>query len=150
MVAADETTEDAMDVEFEQWQWLVGSWAIEAAHPALPGDDIRGRATFEWLDDQKFLIQRSHFDHPKIPDAVSVTGIVDGKPTTHYFDPRGVHREFEVAITADSWRSWNDTPGFAQRFTGTRDGDVITGVGELSRDGVTWDLDISITYRRID
>ena len=135
----------------DAWQWLVGTWSIEATHPALPGDVITGQATFEWLEDQQVLFQRSHYDHPEIPDALAVSGIVDGTPSLHYFDPRGVHREFAVDITADGWRYWNDTPGFAQRFTGTlsADGSVIDGRAELSRDdGATWTLDLAITYRR--
>lgn len=133
------------------WQRLVGTWATEATHPGLPGTVVRGQATFEWLDDQRFLIQRSHYDHPQIPDAITVTGILDGKPTMHYFDPRGVHRVFAVDITADTWRFWNDAPGFAQRFTGvlSDDGNTIEGSGELSRDGSTWQDDLAITYRRI-
>lgn len=133
------------------WQRLVGTWATEATHPGLPGTVVRGQATFEWLDDQRFLIQRSHYDHPQIPDAIAVTGILDGKPTMHYFDPRGVHRVFAVDMTADTWRFWNDTPGFAQRFTGvlSDDGNTIEGSGELSRDGSTWQDDLAITYRRI-
>ena len=107
------------------WQRLVGTWATEATHPALPGIVVTGQATFEWLEDQRFLIWRSHYDHPEIPDAITVTGIIDGKPSMHYFDPRGVHRVFAAGITAGTWRFWNDTPGFSQRFTGvlSEDGD---------------------------
>jgi hypothetical protein len=133
------------------WQRLAGRWATEATHPGLPGAVVIGQSTFEWLEDQQFLIQRSHYDHPEIPDAVTVTGIIDGEPTMHYFDPRGVHRVFSVDITPDAWRYWNATPEFSQRFTGTfsADGDTITGQGELSRDGATWAPDLAITYRRI-
>jgi hypothetical protein len=137
---------------FQGWQWLVGEWAIEATHPALPDTAISGQATFEWLEDQRFLIQRSRYDHAEMPDAVAVSGIVDGTPAMHYFDSRGVHRVFAVDITGDTWRYWNDTPGFAQRFTGTLSDDdgVIDGRAELSRDdGATWALDLAITYRRI-
>ena len=97
--------------ELQRWQRLAGTWATEATHPALPGTVVTGQATFEWLEDQRFLIQRSHYDHPAIPDAIAVTGIIDGKPSMHSFDPRGVHRVFAVEITADTWRFWNDTPG---------------------------------------
>ena len=133
------------------WQRLVGRWATEATHPGLPGTVVSGQSTFEWLEDQQFLIQRSHYDHPEIPDAVMVTGIIDGEPTMHYFDPRGVHRVFAVDLTPDAWRFWNATPGFSQRFTGTfsADGDTIHGQGELSRDGTAWAPDLAITYRRI-
>ncbi|MEA2212675.1 MAG: hypothetical protein QOF83_2623 [Solirubrobacteraceae bacterium] len=138
--------------EFKGWQWLVGTWATEATHPALPGTVVRGEAIFEWLEGQRFLIQRSHHDHPEIPDAIAVTGIVDGKASMHYFDPRGVHRVFAVKITAEEWRFWNDAPGFSQRFTHTfsDDGNAINGQGELSRDdGTTWEHDLAITYRRV-
>jgi hypothetical protein len=141
--------EEAM---LQGWQRLVGRWAVEATHPGLPGAVVIGQSTFEWLEDQQFLIQRSHYDHPEIPDAVTVTGIVDGEATMHYFDARGVHRVFAVDITPHAWRFWNATPGFSQRFTGTfsGDGDTINGQGELSRDdGATWTPDLAITYRRI-
>jgi hypothetical protein len=149
--------EDAMQrqtqhPELQGWQRLVGTWATEATHPALPGTVVTGQATFEWLEDQRFLIQRSHYDHPEIPDAIAVTGIIDGKPSMHYFDPRGVHRAFAVDITADTWRFWNEAPGFSQRFTHTLSDDdhAINGQGELSTDdGATWEHDLAITYRRI-
>jgi hypothetical protein len=61
--------EDAMQpqtqhAEFQGWQRLVGTWATEANHPSLPGTVVTGQATFEWLEDQQFLIQRSHYAHP--------------------------------------------------------------------------------------
>ena len=64
-----------------------------------------------------------------------VSGIIDGEPAMHYFDPRGKHRTFAVSLTEDGWRYWNDDPSFAQRFTGTfgEDGAMITGRGERSR-----------------
>lgn len=135
----------------QDWRRLAGTWATEATHPGLPGVVVHGLATFEWLEEQRFLIWRSHYDHPEIPDAVAVTGDIDGKPVMHYFDPRGVHRVFEASITASSWRYWNDTHGFSQRFTGviSEDGGTITGQGELSRDGSSWADDLAISYRRI-
>jgi hypothetical protein len=53
--------------ELRGWQRLVGTWATEATHPQLPGTVVTGQATFEWLEDQRFLLQRSHYDHPEIP-----------------------------------------------------------------------------------
>jgi hypothetical protein len=149
--------EDAMQPqaqhpEFQGWERLVGTWATEATHPALPDTVVKGQATFEWLEDQRFLIQRSHYDHPEIPDAIAVIGIIDEKPSMHYFDPRGVHRVFAIDITAETWRFWNDARGFSQRFTGTfkNGGDTIAGRGELSRDGTNWEDDLAITYRRVE
>jgi hypothetical protein len=113
----DAMQKETQQPEFQGWERLVGRWATEATHPGLPGTVASGLATFEWLAEQRFLIQRSHYDHPEIPDAIAVIGIVDGKPSMHYFDPRGVHRVFAVEISADTWRFWNDAPGFSQRFT---------------------------------
>ena len=138
--------------EVELWRRLVGRWSTEATYPGLPGTVVRGQAAFEWLHDQQVLLQRSHADHPRIPDAVTVTAVIDGVPSMHYFDVRGVHRVFAVEITADTWSFWNDSSDFAQRFTGTfsADRNAIDGLGELSRDdGATWERDLAITYRRI-
>jgi hypothetical protein len=149
--------EDAMQPqiqhpELQGWQRLVGTWATEATHPELPGTVVTGQATFEWLEEQRFLIQRSQYDHPEIPDAVALTGIIDGKPSMHYFDLRGVHRVFAVEITPNTWRFWNDAPGFAQRCSHalSDDDNSINGQAELSRDdGATWEHDLAIAYRRI-
>jgi hypothetical protein len=138
--------------EFQGWERLVGCWSVEASHPLLPGEDIRGLTAFEWLPDQHFLLQRAHYEHPEIPDAVMVTGILDGAPAMHYFDPRGKHRTFAVSLTADGWRYWNDDPSFAQRFTGTfgPDDATISGRAERSEDGgATWELDLEVAYRRL-
>ena len=138
--------------DFEGWERLVGTWSIEAAHPQLPGEDIRGETTFEWLEGQHFLLQRAHYEHPEIPDAVMLIGVVDGEPAMHYFDPRGKHRRFGLSLTAEAWRYWNDDPLFAQRFAATfaPDGTAIIGRVERSEDGgTTWGLDLEITYRRL-
>jgi hypothetical protein len=150
--------EDAMDLpvehpEFEGWERLVGAWSIDVRHPLLPGDDIRGLTAFEWLADQHFLLQRTHYDHPEMPDAVTVTGIIDGQPEMHYFDQRGKHRTFAVSLDGDTWRYWNDDPSFAQRFTGelSSDNTAIIGRAERSEDGgATWELDLELTYRRLE
>jgi hypothetical protein len=129
-----------------------GRWATEATHPVLPGTVVSGESIFEGLEDQRCLIQRSRYAQAALPDAIAFVGIVDGKPSMHYFDPRGVHRVFEVDITSPTWRFWTAAPGFSLRVTRTfsDDGNVITGQAELSRDdGGTWEDDLAITYRRV-
>ena len=81
---------------------LVGSWTTEATHPQMPGVIITGSNTFEWLDGDQFLIFRSHYEHPGIPDSVSIIGDTDGLHM-HYFDSRGVHRLFELTMLDDGW-----------------------------------------------
>ena len=128
---------------------LVGAWTTEATHQKYPDMVLRGRAVFEWLEGERFLIARARVDHPEFPDSISIIGDTDGL-RMHYFDSRGVHRIYEASVSDDSWKLWRDAPGFSQRFTYTfeDDGSTIVGVAQLSRDGATWEDDLKITYRR--
>jgi len=146
---------------------LVGSWALEATHPALPGSVVRGTAEVTWLEGERFLIHRARMDHPDFPDLISIIGFIEadrvaapGNTTAevaaesrlcmHYFDSRGVFRVFGVSIDDAVWRLWRDAPGFSQRFSGTftPDRDTIDGRWQLCGDDVNWKNDLEITYRR--
>lgn len=150
---------------------LVGSWTTEATHPALPGVVVPGTVTVEWLQGERFLIQRARVDHPDFPDSISIIGFADQdrvEPsggsaanvlaatagehpfTMHYYDSRGVFRLFYASMAEASWRIWRNAPGFSQRFTGTfaDGGATITGVWQLCQDDVHWNDDLKITYRR--
>ncbi|GAA5156106.1 MULTISPECIES: hypothetical protein [Amycolatopsis] len=139
-----------MDDQLRHLNALVGEWETDGAHPLLPGEDIRGRATFEWLDGERFLIQRAHYDHPAIPDAVAVIGVTDGRLAMHYFDSRGVHRVYEVSAGPGKWEFRREDPDLAQQFTGTfsDDGTTLTTRGRMSRNGEDWEDDLTLTYRR--
>jgi hypothetical protein len=139
------------DPRLEPFNALLGEWTIEATHPAYPSTVVPGRATFEWLEGEYFLIQRSRADHPDFPDGIAVIGATsEGDLSMYYFDSRGVHRVYTVSMSNGVLRIWRDAPGFSQRFTGTLqdDGRTIAGLWELSRDGSSWDDDLEITYRR--
>jgi hypothetical protein len=66
------------------------------------------------------------------------------------FDERGVSRKHEVSMRDNTWKWWRSTPGFFQRYeaTITNDGNTIVGKGELSKDGVSWEKDLDLTYTR--
>ena len=136
--------------EVQKLQALVGEWTTEATHPALPGTVVHGRAVFEWLEGEQFLVQRSWADHPDFPDVIAIIGVTEGL-SMHYFDSRGVHRVYATSLDDGVWRFWRDASGFSQRFTGTfgDGGDTISGVAQLSRDGSTWEDDLEITFRRV-
>jgi hypothetical protein len=137
--------------ELEPFQALIGSWTLEATHPMHPSVVVPGRSSFEWLEGEQFLIQRSQADHPDFPDSISVIGAPEEEPLSmHYFDSRGVHRLYEMSFAGGELKIWRKAPGFSQRFTATfaDGGDTLMGVWELSRDGSTWDDDLEITYRR--
>jgi hypothetical protein len=98
------------------------------------GAVVTGQSTFEWLEGKRFLIQRSRYYHPEIPDAMAVLGVTDERLLMHYFDSRGVYRVYAVSLSEGTWRFSRDAPGFSQRFTGTfsDDGSTITGRVELA------------------
>jgi hypothetical protein len=129
---------------------LVGEWTSEATHPALPGLVVAGRATVKWLEGERFLLQRTQFDHPDFPDALSVLGETDEGLVSHYFDSRGVHRIYRLGFDEGVWRLWRDEPGFFQRFAGTFEdgGNRIVGAWEFSPDGSDWERDVEVTFVR--
>src|SRR2546430_6114232 len=125
---------------------FVGRWTAQATHPAFPGTVISGSSEVEWLEGERFLIFRFHYDHADFPDAISIIGDTDGLHM-HYFDSRGVHRLFELTVADDGWaiamgrnspaRSFasSDAP-FSQRMTYTfADADQrLSGKAQLSYD----------------
>jgi hypothetical protein len=132
---------------------LVGMWTIEATHPAFPSIVVRGEARFEWLEGERFLLQRSKVDHPEFPDSLIVFGTEpeeSNELSMHYFDSRGVHRVYGFSFDDGIWRMWRHSPGFSQRFAGafSDDGDTIDGLWKLSRDDTAWADDLRITFRR--
>jgi hypothetical protein len=159
---AKTTSEPAL----EPLNQLVGTWATEATHPAVPGVVVRGTIVVEWLEGERFLSHRACTDHPDFPDALSIIGFTDqdridhtggsaplpDKPqlTMHYFDSRGVFRVFDVSIDKEAFRFWRNAPGFSQRFTGTfaDKGETIVGRTQLCQDNIHWNDDLQITYRR--
>lgn len=130
---------------------LVGVWFVEMTHVKLP-DTVHGQKTFEWLEGGHFLLERSRFDHPDVPDSISIYGAGDSDAPlgVHYFDSRGVLRVSKMSLSDGTWKVWRDAPGFSQRFTGKfgEGGKTIEVSGELSKDGVNWEHDFTHTYTR--
>ena len=61
----------------ERLDRLVGTWATDATHPALPGVVVDGTAVIEWLEGERFLIHRARTDHPDFPDSISIIGVTE-------------------------------------------------------------------------
>ena len=140
----------ARQPELAAFDRLVGKWTSEATHPMLPSTVVKGHTTFEWLEGERFLIQRSSNDHPDFPDSISVIGFADEALTAHYFDSRGVFRIYGIAMEDDTLRMWRDEPGFSQRLEATLgdDGATLGGIWQMSRDDETWADDLAITFTR--
>jgi hypothetical protein len=128
---------------------LVGTWATEATHPIFDGV-VPGSVTFEWLEGGRFVVQRSHYDHELIPDAIAIIGAPetgDGL-VMEYFDSRGVRRTYGISLQDGVMRYWRDAPGFDQRFTATLGPDGFEGQGELAETPGEWRDDLKVIYRR--
>jgi hypothetical protein len=138
----------------ERLNALVGEWTIEAGPPGGPLWPGEGRATFEWLEGRTFLIERWTVDLPEAPDGIAIIGAGDEPESfrQHYFDSRGVHRIYAMALSDGVWKLWRDAPDpFPQRFSGTisDEGKTIAGRWEKAEDGASWDTDFDLTYRRM-
>jgi hypothetical protein len=137
---------------------LVGSWTVEAQFPEPGPGVVRGRVTFEWLLERRFVLQRSETDHPDAPDSSSILAPDPARPNgyrQHYFDSRGVVRLYEMSFDGRTWtlirRTADFSPlDFAQRFTAdlVDGGDTLTGAWYTATEGEDWRLDFQLTYRR--
>jgi hypothetical protein len=136
-----------------QLEVLVGEWIITGAHPLFPGATLTGLATFKWLDGGAFLVMHSDFEKPGPPGAIGIFGHDDSfeKDFMLYFDDRGVSRIYEMRFNEGIWKMNRNYPGFSQRFTGSfSDGNkTITGIWELSKDGITWKRDLEVVYTKV-
>ena len=141
---------------------LIGAWSMAIV---MPGDnrpaelpDLGARATFEWMDDKAFVIERWTVPVPEAPDGLAVIGWDAGRGSflQHYFDTRGVARIYEMSFADGVWKLERTKPDFSpfefsQRYTGTlsRDGKQIEGTWEIANDHKTWTKDFDLIYTRI-
>jgi len=138
---------------------LVGRWTVQ---PKVEGVGTAW-TEFAWQDGGVFLHQVSDAD--PVPSTApkawrdnapfptsAVIGLDDAVEefTMLYADARGVQRVYRMSFADGLWTVWRDAPGFNQRFTGmlSADGDTVDGRWEMSKDGVTWNLDFELTYVR--
>jgi hypothetical protein len=140
---------------------LIGSWTFEAT--SLEGRFLgRGRTTFSWIEDGRFVLQRADdmpsddtspewAEHSPMP-VTAIIGFDDstGERAQLYTDARGVFRIYRMRLTDAAWAMWRDAPGFNQRFTAdiTDGGDIIRGQWQTSEDGREWHPDFDLVYRR--
>lgn len=139
-----------------QLNFFIGTWAIEVIHPHLQSTPIVGEARFEWLDDS-YVIQRTQIEKPEFPNSIIIYhwDETTQRYVQHYFDSRGVTRLYEMSFDNGVWKLWRTEPDFSpldffQRFSGEVDktGNVIESSWEHSADGVHWEHDFKLVYRR--
>jgi hypothetical protein len=131
---------------------LVGEWTMEATPPSgepWPGE---ARATFEWLEGEQLLFERSTIEMPEAPNGVCVYGCDAANGTYYqlYTDDRNVCRVYQMSIGDGEWKLWREGEPFAQRFTAkiSDNGRTIDGRWELN-EGDGWKTDFDLTYRRV-
>jgi hypothetical protein len=144
------TAEEAL----KRLEVLVGEWTLEAKPPDGPSWPGEARATIEWHESGAHLVERSTVEMPEAPDGISITGCdaANGTYFQLYSDERGVCRVYEMTIGDGEWKLWRDGAPFAQRFSATisDDGNTIAGRWEIQApDGLTWETDFDLTYRKI-
>ena len=141
---------------------LIGSWTFDATN--VEGGFLgRGRATFEWIEGGRFVLQHAKdvpsadtapewAEHSPMP-VTTVIGFDDstGEQTSLYSDARGVFRIYRMRLTDAAWTMWRDAPGFNQRFTAdiVDGGATIRGQWQTSEDGQEWTPDFDLVYRRV-
>ena len=132
---------------------LIGDWTTVGTHSLIPDTTLHGRTSFEWLEGGAFLLMRSEIDEPSIPSGIAIFGSDDaiGAYFMLYFDERGVSRRYDVSLHNNTLKWWRNAPGLSQRYTYTivDDGRTIIGRGELSKDGLSWEKDLDLTYTRV-
>jgi hypothetical protein len=136
----------------KQFDILIGEWTMVGTHPLLPST-VHGHSSFEWLRHGALLVWHFDWQHGQgIPSAFSIIGHDDAvEPCSMlYTDERGVARIYQMSLAGGVWKMWRESPDLSQRMTGTfsNEGNTITWHGELSRDGSTWEPDLSVTYTR--
>jgi hypothetical protein len=144
------------DADIKQLNALVGAWTMVARPPDdSPWLGGTGRSQFEWLDGEKFLIQRWTFEVPEVPDGIAIIGADNAARGVqqHYFDSRGVHRVYELSLFEGTWKLWRDSADpFPQRYIGvfSDGGKTITGRWEKDEQGGGWTTDFSLNYRKVE
>lgn len=136
---------------------LIGTWEFEPFVDRRSAG--RGRATFAWIEDGAFVLERSEAEWtdpgwvenaPVTTQAVLGFDDSTGEVTQLYADSRGVSRIYRGTLTDTEWRLERAGPDFHQRFVGVfrDDGRTIDGQWESSPNGSTWEVDFPITYRK--
>ena len=133
---------------------LIGNWNATGTHGLVPDTILHGHTSFNWLEDGAFLMMRSEIDDPRFPSTIAIFASDDSEQRYYMltFDKRGVSRKYEVSLHDNIWKWWRDAPGFFQRYECriVDGGNTIIGKGELSKDGVCWEKDLDLTYKRVE
>ncbi len=138
---------------------FVGEWALEPRFDDVRTNDGGARVMFEWLSGHQFLIERWSVPVPEAPDGIAIIGVdpsTEGGYVQHYFDARGVARIYRMLLADNVWTLRREQADyspldFRQRYAGkiADDGQSISGTWEICHDGVMWERDFDLSYRKL-
>lgn len=153
---AEDNTHPQTNPALKPLEVLVGEWEMELSNASFlpdPSETIKGRVTFEWVQDGAFLLLRMGDKPPSPPAALWLISRDESALlyTVLYYDARTVSRVYEMSFSEGVWKMWRNAPGFSQRYEGniSNDGKTITARWEKSFDGTTWEHDFNVTYTKI-
>jgi len=89
---------------------LIGRWSVVGRHPLLPGVELEGSTTFQWIEDGAFIKMNNSIKHKDFPDGISILGSDDSGPECRmlYYDSRGLSRIYKCSLTDNIWKWWRD------------------------------------------
>ena len=135
---------------------LIGRWEMELSNAAFlpnPSATVKGKVSFEWLEDGAFLVIRMGDRLSEAPHAIWLIHRDDSSSQykVFYYDDRKVSRIYEMSFSNNIWKLWRETSDFSQRFEGnlSPDGNKILAKWEKSSDGQKWEHDFDVTYTRL-
>ena len=146
----------------DKFEGLIGEWSLAMVpageEPPDPLPDVGARASFAWMGDRAFVVQRWAVPVEGAPGGLAIIGWNEerGRCLQHYFDDRGVARVYETDVVDGAWTLSRTEPDlmplhFAQRFTGhiSADGQRIDGAWEIRHQGEDWRKDFDLIYSRV-
>lgn len=132
---------------------LIGEWKTVGTHPFMPGVELHGSTSFEWLEGGAFISMHSSIDHEEFPSGIAIFGSDAGSDefTMMYFDERNISRKYSSTFKENLWKWWRNDAEFSQRYTCTikDDGNTIISKGEMKRNGGEWEQDLQLIYTRV-
>jgi hypothetical protein len=131
---------------------LIGEWETIGTHPLLPNTIFHGRTSFQWLEGGAFLMIHSEIDEEGIPSGISILAGDDatGDYFMLYFDERKISRKYDLSFHDNVFTWQRNAPGFSQRFnwTLTDNDNTIISKGQYTKNGISWEDDLELTFTR--
>ena len=118
-----------------------------------PSDTAKGYASFAWVEQGAYLVGKIGQKASAATDAIWLFGRDEQVPEFKvlYYDSRRVSRVYEMSFSGLEWKMWRQSPDFWQRFEGkfSDDGNTTFAHWDKSGDGIKWEHDFDLTYKRV-